>query len=691
MALVDIASEVSLQQWYIANPCPGHTTGRAGVVFRNLINTIMVSQCALASPCMFPDDFGPFMGQSCGGNCVQFDFIIVGGGTAGCILANRLSEIETWSILLLEAGGDPPISSDVPMFYMSQQLSCIDWKFKTEKEEGMYQAMIGQRNLWPAGKVLGGSSTLGRMQYHRGHASDYNLWARLGNTGWSYQELLHYFKKAEDMRDREVMACPEINQYHGIGGYLSLDKFRSRELLIDHIKDAARELTYDDIRDSNGPIATGFFSAHATLKDGERLSTGKAYLSPIRDRPNLFVAKFSHVTKILFNGKRAVGVEYKWRNETKLRTAMVKKEIIITAGTINTPKLLMLSGIGPSKHLSKLGIPVLSDLRVGCNLQDHITFGGAVMTLNKTKKAGSPFQHLDASYEYLSRRSGRFATIYESEVLGLVGIHDDEEPDLEMFHLFIRQNDMTTFNMWASTLNLTPDVREMFIKLLMDYDLLIIMPIILRPASRGLIQLRSCDPFDPPVIFSGHLREDSDVDQMLSGIKFVTLMADTVALRRHEAEMKRINFPGCCDEEFNTDGYWTCALSHLGTTFNDYVGTAKMGTPCDKSAVVDPQLRVYGVKGLRVADASIIPLIPSGNIMAVVVAIAEKASDMIKADWLTENALGRKTTCAPPGNVTYSPSKKPVQKPLKQETLKTDTGKPVLINQPSTPVVKIKV
>ena len=679
-----------MQNLYIANPCPGHTSGRAGVVFRNLINTIMVSQCALASPCMFPDDFGPYMGQSCGGNCVQFDFIIVGGGTAGCVIANRLSEIESWSILLIEAGGDPPISSDVPKFYMSQQLSCIDWKFKTEKEEGMYQGMIGQRNLWPAGKVLGGTSTIGRMLYNRGHAVDYDLWANVGNIGWSYQEILHYFKKAEDMRDKEVMSCPEMNQYHGIGGYLALDTFKSRELLVEQIKDAARELSYEVIKDSDGPVTTGFFSAHATLKDGERLSTAKAYLSPVRDRPNIFVIKHSYVTKILFNSKRAVGVEYKWRNETKLRTAMVKKEVIITAGTINSAKLLMLSGIGPAKHLSKLGIPVLSDLRVGFNLQDHVTFGGTVMTLNKTKKTPSPLQNLDSAYEYLSRRTGHFATIHESEVLGFIGIHDDEKPDLEMFHLFIKQNDMTTFNMWASTLNLIPDVREMYIKLLLDYDLLIIMPVVLRPLSRGLVQLRSCDPFDPPVIFSGHLREVADLDQMLSGIKFVTVMADTVALRRLEAEIKRLNFPGCCEEEFNTDGYWTCALSHLGTTFGDYVGTAKMGTACDKTAVVDPMLKVYGVKGLRVADASIMPYIPSGNMMAPVVAIAEKASDMIKADWLTESALGGKTTCGPECNTQNGGTKKSVLKVMKQEQSKDEPDKAV-INQPIiTPVFKIK-
>lgn len=690
MALVDFP-DITLDNWYITNPCPGHTTGRAGFVFRNLINTIMVSQCALATPCMYPDDFGPYMGQqSCDGNCVQFDFVIVGAGTAGSVIANRLSEIQSWSVLLIEAGGDPPISADVPKFYMSQQLSCIDWKFKTEKEIGMYEAMIGKRNLWPAGKVMGGSSAIGRMLYTRGHAVDYDLWAKIGNTGWGYQDLLHYFKKAEDMRDKNIMSCSELSQYHGIGGYLSLDTFNSRDVLIDHIKDAAKELTYDDIKDSDGPIPTGYFSAHATLKDGERLSAAKAYISPVRDRPNLFVIKHSYVTRILFSGKRAVGVEYKWRNETKLRTVMVKKEVIITAGTINSAKLLLLSGIGPSHHLSKIGIPVLSDLRVGCNLQDHVTFGGAVMTLNKTKKAPSPIKGLDSAYEYLSRRTGPFATIHESEIIGFIGIHDDEEPDLQMFHLFIQQSDVPNFNMWASTLNLTPDVREMFLKMLMEYDLLIIMPVVLRPVSRGLVQLKSCDPFDPPVITSGHLRESLDLDQILSGIKFITEMSDTVALRRHEAEIKRLNFPSCCEEEFNTDGYWTCALSHLATTFNDYVGTVKMGPPNDKTAVVDPSLRVYGVKGLRVADASIMPFIPSGNMMAPTIVIGEKASDMIKADWLTEAALGNKTTTVPPNCSTGSNGKnKTVEKNVKKPEQKFVTMKSPMVMTP-TPLVKIK-
>lgn len=640
-----VASEISLSTWYIQNPCPGHTTGQAGIVFRNLINTLIVSQCALASPCLLPDDFGPYMDdQSCGSDGFQFDFIIVGGGTAGSVIANRLSEIGSWSILLVEAGGDPPISSEVPRYYMSQQLSCFDWQFKTEKEPGLYQGMIDGRNLWPAGKVLGGTSTIGRMIYTRGHDVDYDYWAQLGNDGWSFSDLFHYFLKAEDLRDVEVMACPETNQYHGIGGYLSIDTFGSRDSFNDRLKQGANELTFIDIKDPNADTPVGFFSTQATIKDGERMSTAKAYLSPIRDRPNLFVMKHTVVTKILFSGKRAIGVEYKWRNETKTRTVKVKKEVIITAGTINTPKLLMLSGIGPACQLSKLGIPVVSDLRVGCNLQDHVTFGGAVMSVNKSQKMADPLSSLDDAYEYLSRRGGYLSTIHVSEVLGFIGIHNDVVADLEIFNLFIRMGDFASFHMWAATMNLLPEVRKMYTRLLRDYDLLVMMPVLLKPISRGLVQLRSRDPMDPPIIVSGHLREPRDVDEMLSGIRFVTMMSDTSALKKNEAVMRRLDLPGCCEEDFDTDGYWTCALSYLATTFGDYVGTAKMGPASDRGAVVDSDLRVYGTQGLRVADASIMPIIPSGNTMAPVIVIAEKAGDLIKTDWITEAALLNKTT-----------------------------------------------
>nr|UYG55625.1 glucose dehydrogenase 2 [Geocoris pallidipennis] len=639
MSLINIPADVKLDTFYIKSPCPGHTTGKAAVVFRHLLNTIMLSQCALASPCTYPDDFGPYLDEQCccDGQKVQFDFIIVGGGTAGSVIASRLSEIGQWSVLLLEAGANPPMSTEVPKFHMSQLTSCLDWTFHTEKDSGLYRGMYDRSALWSAGKVLGGSSAIGRMMYNRGQAIDYDLWEKNGACGWGYLALSPYFKRAEDMRDRAIMSCPTLAQYHGVGGYMGLDSFNARDILIPALKSAFEEMKLDDIKDGASPIPVGYLSTQATVKDGERMSVAKSYLSPVRDRPNLFVAKNCYVTRVIFDCKRAVGVEFKYRDCDKLKMIKCKKEVILTAGAINSAKILMHSGIGVAKHLCEFGIPVISDLRVGCNLQDHVSFGGVVMKLNRTRQVPSDLEDLDATYEYLSRRTGRLATIRESEVVAFYGSTDDDVRDLQFYSLVFSKQDYSTFNMWAGSMKLCKQIRDLYTKIISEHDILIMMPILLKPYSRGMVKLRSCNPFDPPCIQTGHLKEWRDVNKLMIGVKFVTTIAETVALRRHESELLRLNIPACGDAQFDTENYWACLMAHLATTFNDYAGTARMGGPTDCRAVVDLSLRVYGVQGLRVADASVIPTIPGANLMATTIAIAEKAADIIVRDWLTES------------------------------------------------------
>ncbi|KAL1132247.1 hypothetical protein AAG570_010204 [Ranatra chinensis] len=623
-------------KWWIENPCPGHTTGIAGTIFRQLINTLILSQCALSPPCSYPDDFGPFVAESACNGSVLFDYIIVGGGTAGSVIANRLSEIHSWKILLMEAGGDPPMTVDVPRFHSSLQLSCIDWQFRTEPEKGLFQGMIDKRNNWPQGKVLGGSSSIGRMLYTRGNSYDYDSWCRAGNKGWSFKDVLNYFKKAEDVKDLNLKQCPELASIHGLGGYLTLSEFNSKKTLIPSLKTYAKELKYEDIKEPQGTAQTGFFSAHGTLRDGERLNLAKAYLNPVKNRPNLFVIKHAHVTKILIcdSTKRAYGVEYRLRNETETRVVKAKREVIVTAGALNSPKLLMLSGIGPADHLKEVGVPLVADLPVGLNLQDHVTFLGAVISLNRSKEAVTPRDELDDCYEFLSRRSGTLATILESEVLGFIGIDDDDIPDLEIFHYFVPRNDFEILEQFTRSVPFTAEVEDIYRELVKKKDLLILMPILLHPESRGRIKLASKDPFAPPLIQAGYLQNAADLNGMLSSVQFIRRAAETAALKRHEAELKRLDFRGCCDEEFHTDAYWACVMSYSATTFNDAVGTVKMGPDNDTSAVVTPDLKVRGVLGLRVADSSIMPTIPTGNVMAATVMVAEKASDMIRNEWL---------------------------------------------------------
>lgn len=604
-------------------------------MFRQLINFLMASQCALVYPPRYPHDVGPFLQN----RNMTFDFIVVGGGTAGSILANRLSDFTHWKVLLIEAGTDPPMTVQVPDYYLTLQNCELDWQFVTEPEEGMYRGMVNKRNKWPSGKLLGGSSSIGRMLYTRGNRYDYDNWEKLGNKNWHYEEILDYFKKAEHLEDPAVFSNDTLAYYHGTGGFLTVGLFNSKDPVIPILKQAAAEMENNETIDLNGPTTFGFVSSHATVKNGERMNLAKAYLTPIRDRPNYYLMKNAFVTKILIDSqKRAYGVEYHYKNDKTPRTVHAIKEVILSAGTVNTAKLLMLSGIGPTKHLTSLGIPVVQHLHVGCNLQDHVTFVGMVVTINVTKSPCPNDENLKA-FQYLTRRNGDLSEINASELLGFVAVQKDSPiPDIEIFCYHVEQNDVEKLERFTKTISLNDETTEMYKTLIKESDIIIFMPVLLRPKSRGKVRLKSKDPFDKPLIYARYLTEEEDREVFLAGIKYVAEFVNTPTIKRYEGELRELPFDDCEELEFDTDEYWYCVMSYLVTTFNDPVGTAKMGPMNDSLAVVDSNLSVKGIKSLRVADASIMPVIPSGNIMAPTIMIAEKAADIIKLEHSTSQS-----------------------------------------------------
>lgn len=296
------------------------------------------------------------------------------------MVASRLSEVANWTILLLEAGGDETEVSDVPSLAGFLQLTDLDWKYKTKRraDRAYCTAMIKEECNWPRGKVLGGSSVLNAMVYVRGNKRDYDNWEEQGNIGWSYKNVLHYFKKSEDNRNPYLARTP----YHGQHGLLTVQEAPWRTPLSLTFIKAGQELGYEH-RDINGEEQTGFMLTQSTMRRGSRCSTSKAFLRPIRLRKNLHVAKFAHVTKIIIDpvSKRAMGVEFIKNQKRQMVFAM--KEVIMSAGSLNTPQLLMLSGIGPAQHLNDFNIPVISDLPVGDNLQDHVGLGGLTFIINE--------------------------------------------------------------------------------------------------------------------------------------------------------------------------------------------------------------------------------------------------------------------------------------------------------------------
>ncbi|KAI4503240.1 hypothetical protein M0802_001462 [Mischocyttarus mexicanus] len=561
----------------------------------------------------------------------SYDFIVVGGGSAGAVIASRLSEISDWSVLLIEAGDNENEITDIPAFAVYHQLTKKDWKYKTtpSNSSAYCLAMKKGRCSWPRGKVLGGSSTLNTMIYVRGNRLDYDNWEKMGNTGWSYEEVLPYFLKSEDNRNPYLEKSP----YHKTGGYLTVQEFKWKSPLAMAFVKAGEELGYEN-RDVNGVNQTGFMIAQGTVRREKRCSSAKAFLRPVKNRPNLHIILNAHVTKVLFNDeKRVTGVEF-LRNGIK-QIVNVKKEVIVSAGAINSPQLLMLSGIGPKEHLEEFGIPVISDLRVGDNLQDHVAFGGLCFTTKDPVTIKEEyFATLSIFLNYVINSNGPWTTSGIEAVAFVNSKYvdpSDNYPDIQLHFFPFEVNSYSTFSRKA--VGIEDNTYETVYKSLRNTEVYTILPLLLKPKSTGWIRLKSKNPLTHPDINPNYFAHKEDMDILIDGIRIAISVSNTSVLQIFGSKLHSVKLPGCQRFLFDTDEYWECAIRHYTFTVYHPSGTCKMGPKHDPTAVVDPRLRVYGVKGLRVVDASIIPAIPNGNINAPVIMIGEKASDMIKEDW----------------------------------------------------------
>ncbi|CAH1132788.1 unnamed protein product [Ceutorhynchus assimilis] len=568
----------------------------------------------------------------------SYDFIVVGAGSAGAVVANRLSEIEQWKILLLEAGGDETEISDVPLMAGYLQLSQLDWQYKSEPQGQACLGMTNGRCNWPRGKVIGGSSVLNYMLYLRGNKKDYDIWESLGNPGWGSQDALYYFKKSEDNQNPYLAKTA----YHGTGGYLTVSEPPYRTPLVAAFVEAGKQLGYKN-RDINGEFQTGFMMAQGTVRHGSRCSTGKAFLRPVRLRPNLHVAMKSHVTRVLIDPTTKVAFGIEFVRDGKIHRIRAEREVILSAGAVNSPQILMLSGIGPKAELEKHKIPVIQDSQVGSNLQDHVGLGGLTFIIDKEDSIT-----LDRVYaagplmQYAIWGGGPLTIMGGVEGLAFVNTKyanaSDDFPDIE-FHFVSGAPHSDKGAQLKKAHGLSDAFYDRVFKPIEGQDAWSIIPMLLRPKSKGFIKLRSRKPFEPPLIYPNYFFDDFDMKTLIEGAKIAVAVSQTPAFQSYKSKLHE--FPQCTHIQKYSDKYFECMIRLYSATIYHPVGTAKMGPYWDQEAVVDPQLRVYGIKGLRVIDASIMPNLVSGNTNAPVIMIGEKGSDLIKEFWLKTMRVNR--------------------------------------------------
>lgn len=493
--------------------------------------------------------------------------------------------------------------------------------------------MNNGRCNWPRGKVLGGSSVLNYMLYLRGNKKDFDGWEAMGNSGWGYRDALYYFKKSEDNTNPYLSMSP----YHSTGGYLTIGEAPYHTPLAASFVEAGVEMGYEN-RDLNGERNAGFMIAQGTTRRGSRCSTAKAFLRPARLRTNLHIAMYSHVTKIMIDPitKIAFGVEF--MRDRKLFRIRASKEVILSGGSVNSPQLLMLSGIGPRAELAKHKIPVIKDLHVGENMQDHIGLGGLTFLVNQPVSiVENRFHSMSTVLQYAVFGQGPLTILGGVEGLAYVNTKytnaSDDYPDIE-FHFVSGSTNSDGGSQLRKAHGLTESFYNSVFQSISNRDAWSIIPMLLRPRSVGSIKLRSSNPFDYPLIYPNYLSDDFDTKSLVEGVKIAIAVSRTKAMQRFGSQLAAYKWPGCMHVQMFTDQYWECMIRHYTVTIYHPVGTCKMGPYWDPYAVVDPQLRVYGIRGLRVIDGSIMPKLVSANTNAAIIMIGEKGSDMIKEYWI---------------------------------------------------------
>ncbi|XP_034255024.1 glucose dehydrogenase [FAD, quinone]-like isoform X2 [Thrips palmi] len=549
-----------------------------------------------------------------------YDFVVVGGGSSGAALAARLAAHRAdWKVLVVEAGDDPPIAAEVPGLWFRLWQQGLIWSYRSETREDAFQGLRGKGATMIRGRALGGTSTINGLPYLRGHPKDYDGW---GIDGWGFQDVLPFFKRSEDMRILESLP----SGLHAEGGEMTIEATKGDAVdpLKGVIRAAVGELGLAEVADQSGPGpgVVGWGDVPRTQRDGLRCGAAKAFLSkaaPHGSAANLHVARRTVATKLLFDAKNrvqaveaVVGAE---RTPVKVRVA---KEVVLCAGAMESPKLLLLSGVGPCDDLTALGLPVVLDSPVGRGLQDHAMFPGIVFTVPPAPATADPFT------AFLKDRSGPLASIGLMELMGFARTESTRDWDVPSVQFtYVRYPK----GMYQNAL-FAAEVEEAFKSINAESDIMVVSPFLVHPAKPGRLSLRSAEPADPIKFESGLLAEQRDVDILVESARMVEQMAQTKSFKEAGLALRYIPLPG--DEALGvapgSTAYWQRCVRHLaGSAFHPVAS-------CALGEVVDARLRVRGLAGVRVADASVLPGPVSANPNAPAIMVGERAAQFVIED-----------------------------------------------------------
>lgn len=562
----------------------------------------------------------------------EYDFIIVGGGSAGSVLAARLSEIEDFDILLIESGGSGNKYMDIPFATGLFSGTPVEQLYLIEAQKNCMQSYKKNRMYWRKSNVLGGGSAIDTMEYIRGNKEDYESWVKMGANGWSYDDVLPYFIKSEDNCNKDFLETG----YHGISGPIPVCEPPTQSELTDNWVSAVAKYLGTNVGDVNGENQMQVMKLQTTQRHGSRYSTQRSFLSSALDQPNFNIITFSEVLKIeIDSNNEAVGVEL--TKNGKIVSVKARKEVILSAGSLHSPKILLHSGIGPQSHLTRLNIPVKANLPVGYNLADQISIK-LYFTLNSSQTITNKDEDIFLSYQnYLNTGTGKFASS-GPEAVAFAKTSYQQDPSIPDLQFYLISNTLggQSAHHWENVLNGDPAIYDVFFKPHEEENIIIMSVTLIHPESRGRVKLRSTDYSNHPIILANYLASEKDRSVLLEGLQMLFNISSIPELKQYGINIFEERLPGCKSDEIYSEEYLKCYIKYMISTSSQRQGTNRMGPPDDPKSVVDPLLQVIGIKNLRVVDSSIIPDPIRGNVNAVTIMIAEKAADIIKEKYIRD-------------------------------------------------------